>query len=85
MKTLAIMKMEKNFVAVIEKKYPRKPYEEFSMKRLLDWLDEEVQELHEAIRKIDFENAKWECADVSNIIDCVFEQLANHTIYEASE
>jgi len=27
MKTLAMMKMEKNFIAVIEKGYPRKPYE----------------------------------------------------------
>lgn len=78
MKTLAMMKMEKNFRAVIEKKYPRNPYEVFSYDHLLEWLTDEFGELVEAIKvKKDIEEAKMECADVSNLIDFLFERLCN--------
>jgi len=78
MKTLAMMKMEKNFVA-LEKGYPRKPYKKHSMARLLGRLDEEVEELKRAIRVRNRENSKQECADVSNIIDYIFERLESGT------
>ena len=77
MKTLAMMKMEKNFVAVLEKKYPRKPYEEFTIIQLLNWLGEEFAELCVSIKNKDVENSKQECADISNLIDFLFERLSN--------
>jgi len=73
-KTLAMMKMEKNFIAQ-DKGYPRKPYETCSLEFLMKRLYEESTELARAIIKKDFENAKLECADVSNIIDYIFEKL----------
>ena len=82
MKTLAMIKMEKNFVAVIEKGYPRKPYKNLSTTYLLGRLKEEVEELSEAIMRMDSEDlqsceeAKKECADVSNIVDYLFERLS---------
>jgi len=79
MKTLAMIKMEKNFVAQ-EKGYPRKPYEKFSTTHLLRRLDEEITELKIAIGNGDLEESKGECADVSNIIDYLFEQLANRAL-----
>jgi len=75
MKTLAMIKMEKNFVAHIEKGYPRKPYETCSLGFLMKRLYEESTELARAIIDKDFESAKIECADTSNIIDYIFERL----------
>lgn len=75
MKTLAMIKMEKNFIAHIEKGYPRKPYHTASFGSLMKRFYEEAAELANAIRKKDFENAKLECADVSNILDYIFEKL----------
>ncbi len=75
MKTLAMIKMEKNFVAHIEKGYPRKPYQTGSFASLMKRFYEEATELAKAIRQKDFENAKSECADVSNIVDYIFEKL----------
>lgn len=77
-KTLAMIKMEKNFVAVNEKKYPRRPYEDFTVFKILDWLSEEFVELCDAIKKKDIEAAKLECADVSNLTDFLFERLGNN-------
>lgn len=74
-KTLAMMKMEKNFIAHIEKDYPRQPYQACSLGFLMKRLYEESTELARAIIKKDFENAKLECADVSNIVDYIFEKL----------
>jgi len=76
MKTLAMMKMEKNFVAQ-EKGYPRKPYHNYSLDFLIKRLYQENTELVKAILTEDFENAKLECADVSNIVDYIFEKLMN--------
>ena len=75
-KTLFCIKMEKNFIAQ-EKGYPRKPYEAFSLVALGHKLMEEVLELEEAILKLDMEGAKIECADVSNVVDYLFEKLMN--------
>jgi NTP pyrophosphatase (non-canonical NTP hydrolase) len=75
MKTLAMIKMEKNFKAVIEKGYPRQPYDVYPLQFLLERLYVEAIELAQAIKNKDKENAKLECADVSNIIDYIFEAL----------
>jgi len=75
-KTLAMLKMEKNLVAVIDKGYTTKPYEldlDYLRMRLL----QEVNELNEALKSGQVENAKSECADVSNIVDYIFEKLSN--------
>ena len=47
MKTLAMYKMEKNFIAVNTKHYPQRPYEDLSTRYLLDRLHEELQELED--------------------------------------
>jgi len=67
--------MEKNFIAVLEKKYPRKPYSEYSMAFFLKRIRDETLELERAISANDFENAMWECGDISNIVDFIFERL----------
>jgi len=95
MKTLAMMKMEKNFIAQIDKHYPRKPYEHYSLNFLRKRLLEEMNELNEVLKTIEamksdvkplfilteretlIENAKLECADVSNVVDYIFEKLLN--------
>lgn len=76
-KTLAMIKMEKNFIAHIEKNYPRFPYIEFPLEYLRKRLLQEMNELNEALKNDDVENAKLECGDVSNIIDYVFEVLSS--------
>ena len=59
-KTLAMLKMEKNFVAVIDKDYPRKPYEEYPIydptratrygsRSLIGFVNREKDELDAAI------------------------------------
>lgn len=75
MRSLAMLKMEKNFVALLTKGYPRKPYLKNSMENLLDRLDDEVQELRNACKE-SIVKAKDECADVSNIVDYIFERLS---------
>ena len=77
MKTLAMIKMEKNFIAHIEKGYPRKPYEYFDLGFLRMRLLQEVTELNEALKSGTIEDAKRECADVSNVVDYIFEKLSN--------
>lgn len=57
MKTLAMRKMEKNFIAVIEKEYPRYPYTVYDLwndsnfRSLTDFVIREYVELIEAIDK----------------------------------
>jgi len=80
MKTLAMIKMEKNFVAHIEKGYPRQPYKVFSCHELLRRLSEEWFELKEALKNKNCEEAMKECADLSNIVDYIFEKLSNGEI-----
>lgn len=79
-KSLAMLKMEKNFVAHIEKKYPRQPYKDYPMKFLFKRLQDEVAELRDALEHGDIAWPKSECADVSNIVDFIFERLCNRRI-----
>ena len=74
-KSLAMRKMEKNFIAYLEKKYPRKPYSKFPVWFLIERLRQEVEELNDAVLKYKLEIAMNECADISNIIDFIFERL----------
>lgn len=78
MKTLAMMKMEKNFVA-LEKGYPRQPYKKLTMCYLIERLEEEVDELKEAWERGWDQEAKLECADISNLVDYIFERLSRRT------
>ena len=94
-KTLAMLKMEKNFIAHNEKGYPRKPYADknqpirFLIQRIHDELKEldtshqAFEALHtipnELISSEDFSDElnemREECADMSNLIDYLFEKL----------
>lgn len=74
-KTLAMLKMEKNFVAHIEKKYPRQPYLKAGAWYFLERIKTETEELTEALKAEDVEGAKLECADISNLVDYLFETL----------
>ena len=82
MKTLAMLKMEKNFIAYLEKGYPRQPYECYTIVDLFVRLEEEVEELRETLKNKEIENAKLECADISNIIDYIFERLNKERVKE---
>lgn len=73
--SLAMLKMEKNFIAVLEKKYPRKPYVEYALIPLYNRLVEESKELKEAIYDLSVEAIRNEIADMSNILDFMFEIL----------
>lgn len=75
--TLAMIKMEKNFIAQ-DKGCTRFPYK-IPLWNLRVRLLEEVDELNDALKQKDFENAKLECADISNIVDYIFEALAQET------
>ena len=77
-KTLAMLKMEKNFIAVIEKGYPRQPYnsEIQDVKFLINHIGDEVKELLDAWVSSDLAGMMEECADISNLIDYLFEKLA---------
>lgn len=88
-KTLAMLKMEKNFVGVVEKGYPRKPYLMFPVwkygytsQTLFEFFVQESNELHSAVVKAcmtrdpkDIEEARKEVADVSNCLDFLDEGL----------
>lgn len=50
--SLSMLKMEKNFIAVIEKKYPRKPYEEYSITDMIGFVRREQRELLEAMENL---------------------------------
>lgn len=87
--TLAMLKMEKNFVAHLKKKYPRKPYSHYSLGFLVKRLKEEVAELEfEAninafTKEMKKTKKQWlmrECADISNIVDFIFEKIGGEHI-----
>lgn len=75
-KTLAMLKMEKNFIA-LEKNYPRQPYaaENQPIRFMIHRIEEELQELKEAFDLENVDVMKEECADISNLVDYLFEQL----------
>jgi hypothetical protein len=78
-RTLAMLKMEKNFIAHIEKGYPRQPYadEKQSTLFLIMRLEDELKELKDAYYNNEILVMKEECADISNVIDYLFEKLAH--------
>jgi len=75
-KSLSMLKMEKNFIA-LEKGYPRQPYNDVNQPTsfLIRRIEEELQELKDAFKKKDIQVMKEECADISNIVDYLFEML----------
>jgi hypothetical protein len=73
-KSLAMLKMEKNFIA-IEKNYSRQPYFSHSLIEILNYLEKEVDELKEALNRLDIINLKEEIADISNVCDYFFERI----------
>ena len=79
--SLAYLKRMKNFRA-LEKGYPQEPEEHYDYNFLLARVEQELQELKEEFKIHLFHNDKWsrlnakkECADVSNLIDFIFEKL----------
>lgn len=68
-KSLAMLKMEKNFIAVMEKRYPRQPYKHYDLTFLFKRLSEEALKLSQAIKTDDIALIREKLADLSNIID----------------
>lgn len=85
-RSLAMLKMEKNFIA-LEKGYPRQPYNytrqptSFLIKRIRD----ELEEMEEAFSKKNVTVMMEECADISNLVDYLFEQLVRFQFQNRSE
>jgi hypothetical protein len=79
-KSLAMLKMEKNFIAHCEKKYPRQPYKELSPEYLIRRIQEEQKELEAGLIASDFDNMMEECADISNLVDYLFEVVLRYKI-----
>jgi len=75
-KSLAMLKMEKNFIA-LEKGYPRQPYasEKQTIAFMIHRIEEELTELKEAYDQQNIQVMEEECADISNLTDYLFEQL----------
>jgi hypothetical protein len=76
--SLAMLKMEKNFIAV-EKGYPRQPYAPESgqpLGFLIGRMEQELEELKEAFKRKDWTNMREEVADLSNLCDFSYEELA---------
>lgn len=85
-KTLAMLKMEKNFIAVMEKRYPRQPYKHYNLSFLFKRLSEEALELSQAIKAGDISLVREEIADCSNILDYMDEvALRMRQLEEAME
>lgn len=76
-RSLAMLKMEKNFIAHIEKGYPRQPYKELSPSYLILRIEEELAELKAVLKSGDVLGVMEECADVSNLTDYLFELCAS--------
>ncbi len=77
-KTLAMLKMEKNFIA-LEKGYDRQPYRnnQATLRRFLQRIREETDEFERAIANWDMDNCAEELADISNIVDYAFEAVTS--------
>ena len=73
-KSLSMLKMEKNFRAQ-DKGYVRMPPESFPIYDLYLWVLREMDELTQAMQKPDFDytNIREEIADVSNCLDYLYE------------
>jgi len=86
-----MLKMEKNFVAVIEKGYPRYPYKAYALTlehlrelNLIYFVEREIRELVTAFEMLDGATApnveltahvREEIADVSNCLDYLYEAV----------
>lgn len=83
-RSLAMLKMEKNFIALCEKHYPRQPYKELPPSYLIKRIKEELAELDAAFDKvpIDVPGMMEECADISNLVDYLFELLLAFEFYD---
>lgn len=81
-KTLAMLKMEKNFIAYCEKKYPRKPYNtnDWTIQFWIHRIEDELAELHDAYWSQNLDIMMEECADISNLVDYLFEKLTHYKI-----
>jgi len=86
-KTLSMLKMEKNFIAHNEKGYPRQPYKEErqTIGFLIQRIEEELNELkisHNFRNEVStaIQEMKEECADISNLVDYLFEKLCNDSL-----
>ena len=85
-KSLAMMKMEKNFIAHNEKGYPRQPYNQYSLADCFSFVEREMKELELSVRqyyasrhtekfsKESLIEIRHEIADVSNCLDYLFEK-----------
>ena len=73
-KTLSMLKMEKNFKGHIEKGYYRRPYEHYNITFWILRLRQELEELQEAKDLEDFDKIREELADISNLVDYAFER-----------
>jgi hypothetical protein len=82
-RSLAMLKMEKNFIA-LEKGYPRQPYDDprQSTGFLISRIEDELTELKQAWANADIQGVKEECADISNIVDYLFEQACRFEFCE---
>jgi len=94
-KSLNMLKMEKNFIAHNEKGYPRQPYNDKNqpIRFLIQRIHDELKELdtshqaYEALHTIpnelissedfmdELNEMREECADISNLVDYLFEKL----------
>jgi NTP pyrophosphatase (non-canonical NTP hydrolase) len=76
-RSLAMLKMEKNFIAFCEKSYPRQPYRDpkQTIAFSIDRIGEELKELIDAYDNLDTQTMMEECADISNLVDYLFEKL----------
>ncbi len=92
-KSLAMLKMEKNFRA-IEKGYPRQPYKHYSTMFLTQRIVDENKELDDAMTilinaeppDVGFTaNVREEIADVSNCLDYLYEAVLRLEIKEEKE
>lgn len=76
-RTLAMLKMEKNFIA-LEKGYQRQPYKGAQHTRfLIQRIKDETKELEDALDSHHILMMLEELADISNIIDYLFEQVTD--------
>ena len=85
-KSLAMMKMEKNFIAHNEKGYPRQPYNIYSLADCFSFVEREMKELDLAVGQYyasrgtpkfseeSLVDILHEIADVSNCLDYLFEK-----------
>lgn len=86
--SLEAMKMEKNFIAHIEKGYGRQPYIDVDVDFLMERAQQELDELKAAVLNRDVVNMREEVADVQNILDYVYEatlQLEQQLTLKAAE